>query len=442
MSALKVGLAEVDYAPDVGLPIMGHIRQDYASMGVHDPLYCKAAVFEDAPGNRLALVTMDICMLDRQKVAFFRRKVAQSTSIPAENILLAATHTHAGPATAAPYGCPSSPAEQIETFLNRATQAVVRAAADVQPAALRIGRARERRVSFNRRLRRKDGSTAMNWTLPDPATVAGPLGPVDDELLALSVDCGGCQVGALVNFPLHPAIIDHENWLYSADYPGYMAESLGQIKGEDFLTLFFNGCCGNINHIDYADKDSPRRGFVMAQRVGYMLGARAAQAINHGVEISGSPIAAVRQAVALNRIAISQERYEWAQRTLDEAGSGQRKPIDGLDAEVTAKLLIRLYHQQHEPDEVEVMAVRIGPLGIVSLPGEVFTEFGMDIKRRSPAPYTMAIELANDAVGYLPTAEAFGQGGYEVTPGVTAYEKGSGERLRDAALRLLNDLFE
>ena len=100
-----------------------------------------------------------------------------------------------------------------------------------------------------------------------------------------------------------------------------------------------------------------------------------------------------------------------------------------------------MYEKQHADDQVEVMVIRIGDLGIVGLPGEVFCEFGKEIKDKSPAKHTIVIELANDAIGYLPTADAFEQGGYETTPGATRYEKDAGQRLVTSALGQLNKLF-
>ena len=440
MSDLQAGLAQVDFTPGPGLPIMGHFRQDYAARGTHDPLYCKALVLQDQQGNRAALACMDICMLDRRQVAFFRKCAADQTDIPAENVLLSATHTHGGPATRSLYDCPKASDQQVEGILTRAAQAVVEAAANLRPARLRIGRAEESRVSFNRRLRSTDGRTVMNWTDPDPQTVASALGPTDTELISISIECDDCCRGALINFALHPAIVDYENQLYTADYPGYLSQALTQIKGPDSMTLFFNGCCGNVNHIDYSDSNSPRRGFVMAQRVGYMLAAAAAQAISNAVELSAGPVLVSREMVTLNRYPISPSQYQQAQNVLQDNRDTDYQQIDGIDARSSAPLIIRMYEQQDEPDQVEVMVLRIGELAIVALPGEVFTEFGLQIKQQSPAAHTIVIELANDAVGYLPSAEAFKQGGYEVTPGGTAYEAGSAEKLVASAFQQLQQL--
>ena len=98
-------------------------------------------------------------------------------------------------------------------------------------------------------------------------------------------------------------------------------------------------------------------------------------------------------------------------------------------------------NQAGQGDKVEVMVLRIGSVGIVALPGEGFCEIGLAIKRASPAEHTIVIELANDAAGYLPTRDAYEQGGYEVSPGATAYAPGCGEKIVKSGLRQLTALF-
>jgi neutral ceramidase len=99
--SIKIGLAEVNYTPSVGLDLEGNYRgDDYASRGVHDSLYARAIVAEDENGNKAAVMTVDICYLPRNTVEFMRKYVASKTDIKAENILIAATHTHSGPPSA------------------------------------------------------------------------------------------------------------------------------------------------------------------------------------------------------------------------------------------------------------------------------------------------------------------------------------------------------
>ena len=98
MTGLRVGVATVDFTPEPGLPLMGNFRDDYAARGVHDPLMAKAAVFEDAEGNRAAVLALDVCMLDRENVAQIRRAIGSQCDVPPENVLVHATHTHSAPA--------------------------------------------------------------------------------------------------------------------------------------------------------------------------------------------------------------------------------------------------------------------------------------------------------------------------------------------------------
>ncbi len=125
----------------------------------------------------------------------------------------------------------------------------------------------------------------------------------------------------------------------------------------------------------------------------------------------------------------------------DLQGQTLRGQVDGLPDAFFADLRLQMHAVQDEPDRVEVMAIRVGDAAVVGLPGEVFCEFGLDLKRRSPAGHTLVLGLSNDAIGYLPTRESFPQGGYEVTVGSTVYEPGAGERLADAAVGQLQRLF-
>jgi neutral ceramidase len=443
---MRVGLAAIDVTPPPGLPLVGNFRDDYAARGVHDPLMAKAVVFEDAAGTRGAVLAVDVCMLDRDNVALMRREIGSRCSVPPENVLVHATHTHSGPATADRFlfGADLGPHRAaVEAFLANAAGAVAAAERDLAEATLAVGYAAEDRVSFNRRLRRCDGSTQMNWEALtpgfDPAGIDRPWGPIDPRVACLVVERGGQPAAALVNFALHPAILAGDNWLYSADYPGYLAESLRRTIGGEFACLFLNGCCGNVNHIDYRD-GLQGRGYSMAQRVGYMLGAAAHEAIRHRGPIAAGRIDVSRRKTALKRIEIGQDEQRRCRQVLEDARS--RPPqgqVDGLPETFFASIRLEMARHQGSPDEVEVMTLRLGEAAIVGLPGEHFCETGLSIIDRSPVPHTLVCGLANDAIGYLPTRESFADGGYEPTVGSTFYQPGAAERLAEAAIEQLQD---
>ena len=89
---------------------------------------------------------------------------------------------------------------------------------------------------------------------------------------------------------------------------------------------------------------------------------------------------------------------------------------------------------------VPVSAARIGPLAIATNPGELFVEWGLDIKKRSPFPHTIVTELTDEAIGYEPTAQAFAHEGYEPLVGVNFVSLAGIQTLVDTAVELLQSI--
>lgn len=446
MSSVRAGIASVDFSPEPGLPLMGNFRDDYAARGLHDPLMSKAIVLEDNSGTKAALLAMDVCMLDRENVALIRQTIGSHCDVPPENTLVHATHTHSGPAVTEKLGMCKRIAphrDRLDHLLRQAAMAVVEANRSLEDVELAVGYAREERVSFCRRLRRKDGTTQMNWEALqpgfDPVEIVGPWDTIDPEAVCVVLRRDDTPVAAIINFGLHPAILAGDNWLYSADYPGYLAEALARTFGSAFTSLFLNGCCGDVNHVDYR-VPAQGRGFQMAQRVGYMLAVTAHQAIRNAQPAAADRVRVTRERVPLQRLQISSSQQRWCHELLTEVKKhppvGQ---VDGLPDAHFADLLLDMARYQAEPDNVEVMVVRVGDIAIAGLPGEVFCQLGRNIKQRSPVRHTLVAGLCNDAIGYLPTRGAFQQGGYETTTGSTFYVPGSAEQIVASAIKQLEE---
>jgi len=442
-SSIRIGIAEVNYTPEIGLDLVGNYRgDDYASRGVHDSLFARAIVAEDKSGSKAAILTVDICMLTKDAVAYMREHIASKSDIKAPNVMIMATHTHSGP--------PSElDAPKAKEYLARAADAVVLANERLKPTLLAVGRSQEDRISHNRRLKCIDGTTHMCWEKFEPGFVIGPLGPKDPEVITVSIEQEGQPKGVIVNFGCHATTLTGNNWLYSADYPGYMVESVRKIKGKDFIPLFFNGPCGNVTQVDY--KIGFPDTYQECQRIGYLLGVAAIEAIQNETAVSGDQVMVSKEMVPIKRISITDEQIEWAKAIMKRVEREGMPPIqaDGLPDAWYAKNWIEMRQNQDIVDSVEVMVVRIGDLAFAGLPSEMFCEFGMDVKAKSPFKNTIATGLTNDERGYFPTEVSFTQGpkgftpyitGYETTPGSTLYEIGSGEKLAESAVRQLKSL--
>jgi neutral ceramidase len=443
-SSLLIGIAESNYTPEVGLDMAGNYRgDDYASRGVHDSLYAKAIVASNEKGEKAALLTVDICYIPKESIDMMRAYIASNTTIEPGNIMITSTHTHSGPVG-------QLDAPKAKEYLSKAADAVIKADKNLKATVLSIGRSSEDRVSHNRRLRCKDGTTHMCWEKFEPGFVIEPWGPIDPELITMSIAQEGKPTGVLVNFACHATTLTGNNWLYTADYPGYLAEAIRRVKGNDYIPMFFNGCSGNVTQVDY------RIGFPdtyqECQRIGYILGVSALEAIKNEKPISSDVVVVSTEMVPVKHITITDEQYAWAQAVLEKVKREGMPPLqaDGIPDAQYAKDWVEMRQNQDKIDSLEVMVVRIGDAAFVGLPGEMFTEFGLEIKAKSPCRNTMVMGLTNDERGYFPTKVSFTQGpkgftpmitGYETTPGTTRYEIGAGEKLTASAIRQLENLF-
>ncbi|MBK8501170.1 MAG: neutral/alkaline non-lysosomal ceramidase N-terminal domain-containing protein [Saprospiraceae bacterium] len=330
--SLGIGYAEVNYTPRIGLGMVGNYRgDDYASRGIHDSLFAKAIVALGDDGNKIAIVSVDICNIKAGSVEYMRNTIAEASDLEAENILIHATHTHSGPES-------RLEAPEAKDYLAKAAGAVLLANKTIKPSQLLAGRTIEDRVSHNRRLKAIDGSTHMVWEKFEPGYISESLGSIDPEMITIGIQQQGKMVAALINFGCHPTTLTGNNWLYSADYPGYITESIHKVKGKEFGSMFLNGACGNVTQVDH------KAGFIdtyqECQRIGYILGVAALESMNAQKELSDNgQVMVSRERVPIKKIGISEEQYQWAKEVMERVEREGMPPLqaDGIPNEVYAK---------------------------------------------------------------------------------------------------------
>ena len=440
---MEAGVATVDVTPPLGYRMCGYFHERL-STGTHDPLIARAIVLRQGD-RQAALVFCDLIGLPREMTVHVRRLAEQETGIPAGNILLAATHTHTGPLFAgamrkhlhdlavAEKG--HDPAEKVDypaRLIDRLEQVIVDARAALAPVKLEAGVARQQGLSFNRRFHMKGGGPVrfnpgkMN---PDIVRPAGPIDPEVGSLLFRAAD--DRAVASLTVFALH---LDTVGGLeYSADYPHYLEASLRGELGTGFISMFGNGTCGDINHIDVSHRRR-QQGHDEARRIGETLAATV-KAKLHGLKEIAEPSLAVRtEVVDVPLQQYSEEEVAWAKEAMKQVHTGQLPFLERVKAYKI--MALELLEGETLPMTVQVFRLA-DDVAIVALPGEVFVDLGLAIKRGSPFATTMVIELAHDAPGYVPTRKAFAEGSYETVN--SRIRPGGGEMLVETALRLLGD---
>ncbi len=437
MSQLAVGFAEVDVSPNIGVHIPGFFG-DRVAEEIADPIMARAVVFKNGDAA-LAICVVDVICLLEYDTRRAKQRASELTGIPPENMLIAATHTHYGPATVSIFNTDRDDA-YCDYMVRGIADAIALAAKRAQPVLIAHTSGRLPEEVHNRRWWMKDGTVVMNPGYQSPDRVR-PAGPVDSEavLLAVMQPDRLTPAGALANFALHYVGGPYSNSI-SADYFGYFCRALPRLWGRPLHAILANGTCGDVNACNF-DEPPPEypHPFYEAERIADCLAAelyKRWRQIRPSAYTGEVKLAAANAYPIFRRRAPTEEEINWAK----EMTSGPPQP-DNREWVYACEILKLL----DEPAEVpaQIQAMRIGDLGIVGLPGEVFVEIGLEIKRRSPFPRTMVIELANDWLGYIPTRRAFEEGGYETRLARSSKAlPETGEQWADVAVRLLNELWQ
>ena len=430
---LKVGIASVDITPPLGVEIIGYFERRVAE-DVHDPLEA-TAIFVDDGANQVAVVVLDLIMLPKADADRLRARAVELTGLRAESLLVACTHTHQGPATATLFNTKREEG-YVEWAMATAADAVLLAKERARPVVMGHASGRCPEISHNRRWHLRDGTVVMHPTPGSPERVR-PAAPDDPELVLVGFadPTDRSPAWALVNFALHYVGTPAINTL-TADYSGVLRRELARMMGGDFRAIYANGTCGDIFWID-TDKAPPEHPtpFFHIERIGRILAAEAFRQWQNICHWTGeATVAAAWTEVPFRRRRPTAEQIKEAKELL--AG-----PPDPANHEwVYDNELIRL---EQEPEErmVPIQALRIGDVGVVGLPGEVFVEIGLAIKRRSPFRRTIIAELANDWAGYIPTDVALREGSYETRLAtVSKAPPGTAKLWIDTAVGLLEQL--
>lgn len=454
---VRVGLAEVDITPPVGFPMAGYYHERLAT-GTKDPLKAKAVVFLGEQTSA-AWVACDLTGIATDLTRAVREQAAKATGIPADNIILTATHSHTAPDySKSLYQHLTNTATTERTqyagrLIDSIAQAVIQAKTTAGPVTFRSGSAEQKTpVSFCRRSVMRDGSVRTWVGLKHPQAVR-LAAPIDPKIGLIEIDTPyGKPLGVLSNFALHLDTVGGLEW--AGDYPYYMEQALRRSLKTDVISLFGTGTCGDINHVDPTGQPRLKTDFI-----GNSLGDTAARALGSLTSVEKPTLQVRRAVVPLPLKELSSAEVQHAVQLCTAVSKGEK--IDFLDhvAAYRNLMLDNFRHRDPHPDAaaflswglsrswknvgdmlpMEVHVITLGSdVAIVTLPGEVFVELGLAIKQASPFRTTFVVELANAVeTAYIPTRLACVGGGYEVIN--STVQPGSGELLVEAAIELLRE---
>ena len=418
--SLRAGFAEVDVTPPVGTLKIGWLI-DIVSEFVLDPLFAHAAVFE-CEGERIGFIQLDTLSIRWTQVDDIRRRITSQFGFPGQNVMVSATHSHAGPAVANT-GLVKRDEAYIETMVAGAVTAFGQALAELEPAEVGIGHCFEFDVAHNRRVVMRDGTACTHGSFanPDALFIEGPIDPEFTVIAARNLK--GDVLGAITNFACHPTAHGPDGAL-SAGYPGVLAAALRQHGCP--VALYLNGARGNLHTANpsLGGVDTPM------EEVGAML-AHDALAVLEGLTYRDSlHLGSESRTIQLPYRDATEAEIRGTVR------GAQRFVSNDVYEERIPFLLERIRARGTQPAEVQVHF--LDEYAIATLPGECFVELGLRIKEEAYPRHALVTATSNGMVGYLPHRQAFLRGGYETTfMESSRMAPEAGEMLADCAVELI-----
>jgi hypothetical protein len=369
---LLIGIASVDITPPVGVTLSGYKPRISRSIG-HS---LRAEAMACRRGDKAwVLVASDTIGYGRDDVAEIRGRIRQTCALPGEAVMICATHTHSGPATL--YGgdkLSDLDQQYLADLKGKLADVAVAAFHSAEPGRLETAWTEAPNLAHNRRVKGAGGVWTNEWWDPD----GKHPGYVDPSVMLVGVRRPSGRLAALmVNYGCHPVTLGYNSFAISPDYPGYLKDALER-QGVAQTVLFVNAGGGNVNPrvcIEVGD-EHPRK-------MGEALAAMVASAVGRLTPVADGPLVWHREPWTLVRT------------------REPRQPADRPGCHVGDSI------------PTEIQALRVGDLGLIGLPGELFSEYSRMLRDISSVPQTVIVQLANDCISYLPTDEAMAQGAYE-----------------------------
>ena len=411
---IRAAVVCLDVTPPVGLMMSGFAARTEPAIGTHDSLTVRAVVVNDT-----ALVVVDVIGIHED----MSLRIRQRCQLPENNVVIAALHTHGGPASMQGRAGGQTDHDYLQRLENACVEAIDQAAQALVPARLLAGMGTDPDIARNRR---------------------HPNGLLDRSLPVLRIETlDGKAIAVMVSYACHPVVLAADNLLWTADYPHYVRLGIEEaVPGA--VAIFMTGCVGDANtgHTAQASLSlaaNSDRTFARAEKLGRHI---ASCALAAELKPAASDVA-----IADASVTLSFERRE--QLSADELLEAWQKEYPKAD---TIRALI-LDHwmawartaakQELKPWRTRVSMLDWGGVRFIALPGEIFAETSLRIRDQLKTNTAFVMGFCDSNAGYIAPESEYAFGGYEIDAahryyGMPAsFKAGSAEHLADAAMQLV-----
>ncbi len=426
MDTLYAGSTHVDITPGLGHNLAGWIDVRPATRQA-SPIMAHVLALASAQ-TRVVILACDLGGMGEDLRKRIEEAVQKQCDVPPQNLFILPSHNHFGPSVSGSYADNAERTGQENTYtedlLGKFAAAARTAMDELRPAHLSIGYGEEATYCQNDRFWRKDGT--INWVGKREKEFAKESGPIDPQVGILRIaDEADHTIATLYNYACHANAAEEDGFsTISWDWSGYASQVIEEALGGE--ALFLIGSCGNLHPMWEGS----------AREMGKKIGDGVVNGAKGGSAIASTPLTVEWQEMTLPARDFStfdphQIELICSQLWDEETRVKVQSIFMGILDDLKAKGL---------PDQVSRLRVAVlGELALVFIPGELFVELGMEIKRRSPFAHTFVVESLSESLGYIPTRIAYEEGGYQPAVG-TRLAPGGGEWMVEKALALLEEL--
>ncbi len=422
---LWVGVSSIDITPTQPVALDGqrHLR---ISRGVDTPLTANVLALQSRKGkdalDQAVIVSCDIVVIRKGITEMVRKKVTEKNpDIDPQKLFLCATHTHTAPVTEeGTYAIPETgvmrPSEYAQWMTSRIAEAVSRAWSTRKPGKVSWGQG-QAVIAQNRRAVYADGTARMYGATNVPE-FRGLESTENHNLEVLFFwDANDQLIATAINVACPAQEVEGMSTIH-ADFWHPAREILRNQHGERLVVLGWIGAGGDISpHLMYAKAADDR----MRRLRGLSRLEEIARRLTRGWEEAYEPAANDKHDSVILRHLVETVALPYRQVTEAEAAGARQMAAQFADKPAEKwnylwhQRVVDLYEKQMagivETFSMELHVIRLGDVAMVTNEFELFTDYGIQIKARSPAIQTFVIQLTGSA-GYLPTERAVRGGGY------------------------------
>ena len=406
---IKAGFSRVDVTPPLGAHLAGYY-QDRIAKGILDPIYLNAIAFSD-DNETVVWITADFLNIRMDNANEIRTAIANRLSIKAKNIMVSCLHQHTSIILANRTGEASIYTDHsyVDLLIRKFCDVAEMAVNDMAEARMLVGeRETAQKLAFIRRYLMKDGTIVTNPGRGKQNEIERPLDVADNTVRLIRFKREDGDI-ALVNFSTHPDVIGGE--YYSADWPGFVRTNVEK-EFENTRCILINGVEGDSNHLNFQSEYIPKKGTHHSIFMARVITDAVHEIWNDAKEVEVTKLVSKTDIVHSKTRMDGIERYDECCKFWDDYYAGKITDPDEMkkiaDAGRVKSLLAAPIYQR-----LPVSTVDFGAVALVGFGGEPFTHYATAVRESCPDKYVVAACCTNGGEGYLPTAQALAEGGYE-----------------------------